>query len=162
MRLAICSDIHDNVWRLEKALPGMSVANALIFCGDLCAPFTLMQLGRGFDGPVHAVYGNNDGDKIALVRVAEDAGNITLHGDFATLEIGGLKIAVNHYPEMAEILALSGEFDAVFYGHDHAPEVKTLRNGALLVNPGEIMGRKGPSTYALMDTETREVEIVEV
>jgi len=55
MRVAICSDIHDNIWALERALPLMNEANLLIFCGDFCAPFSLTQLARGFEGPVHAV-----------------------------------------------------------------------------------------------------------
>ena len=56
MKLAVCSDIHDNIWKLEKALPLMSDAGALIFCGDFCAPFTLAQLAEGFKGPIHVVF----------------------------------------------------------------------------------------------------------
>ena len=41
MQLVICSDIHDNIWALESALPGMAGADALLFLGDFCAPFTL-------------------------------------------------------------------------------------------------------------------------
>ncbi|MFN2183884.1 MAG: metallophosphoesterase family protein, partial [Anaerolineae bacterium] len=50
MRVAILSDIHDNIWRLETLLAGLE-ADALIFCGDFCAPFTLAQIGEGFEGP---------------------------------------------------------------------------------------------------------------
>lgn len=44
MKLIICADIHDNIWVLEKALLGMAEAEALLFLGDFCAPFTLVQL----------------------------------------------------------------------------------------------------------------------
>jgi putative phosphoesterase len=132
----------------------MNEANALLFCGDFCAPFTLTQLARGFDGPVHAVLGNNDGDPRLLVQMAEEAGNVTLHGQLAELEIGGLKIAVNHYPEIARGLAHSARYDVVCYGHDHVAHEEHV-GATLLLNPGEIMGRFGRRTYLILDADTR-------
>ncbi len=161
MRIAICSDIHDNIWKLEAALPGMNQANALIFCGDFCAPFTLTQLARGFEGPVHAVFGNNDGDQRLLLASAQQAGNVELHGQFAELKIGGLQIAVNHYPEIARGLAVGGGYDVVCCGHDHALHEERVGD-TLLLNPGEIMGRFGRSTYLLLDTDTRAVTVCDV
>ena len=161
MRIAVCSDIHDNIWKLERALPGMSKADVLIFCGDFCAPFTLTQLGQGFKGPVHAVLGNNDGDQRLLLQMAEKAGNVTLHGQVAELEIDGVRIAVNHYPEIARGLAASGSYDIVCYGHDHTLNEEKIGD-TLLVNPGEIMGRFGRSTYIIIDASSRAVEVVEV
>lgn len=161
MRIAICSDIHDNIWKLETALPMMSPANALLFCGDFCAPFTLTQLAMGFEGPVHAVFGNNDGDPRLLVKMAKKAGNVTLHGQLAELELGGLRVAVNHYPEIAAGLAESGRYDVVCYGHDH-----TLYQGqagnCLLLNPGEVMGRDGRSTFMILDSIDRFVTVYDV
>jgi hypothetical protein len=161
MRVAICSDIHDNIWKLETALTGMGQANALLFCGDFCAPFTLTQLARGFEGPIHAVFGNNDGDPRLLVEKAGEAGNIFLHGQLAELELGGLRIAVNHYPEIARGLAASTYYDVVCYGHNHRLHEETISR-TLLLNPGEIMGRFGRSTYAILDTETRQVRFHDV
>lgn len=161
VRIAICSDIHDNIWKLETALPGMNEANILIFCGDFCAPFTLAQLARGFDGPVHAVFGNNDGDQRLLLTIANEVGNVTLHGHFADLDVGGLRIAVNHYPDIARGLAQGGGFDVVCYGHDH--ELHEGKAGdTLLLNPGELMGRFGRSTYMLLDTSSRSVTVRDV
>ncbi|MBN1310422.1 MAG: metallophosphoesterase [Anaerolineae bacterium] len=161
MQIAVCSDIHDNIWKLGHALPGMSKADALIFCGDFCAPFTLTQLAQGFAGPVHAVLGNNDGDQRLLLQMAEKAGNVTLHGQIAEIEIGGARIAVNHYPEIARGLAASGSYDIVCYGHDHTLHEEKIGD-TLLVNPGEIMGRFGHSTYVIIDTSNRAVEVFEV
>lgn len=161
LRIVVCSDIHDNIWALEKALPAMNEANLLIFCGDFCAPFTLTQLARGFEGPVHAVFGNNDGDPRLLVQMAQQAGNVELHGQFAELEVDALRIAVNHYPEIARPLAVSGQYDVVLYGHDHTLHEERIGR-TLLLNPGEIMGRFGRSTYALFDTATRQIAIHDV
>jgi hypothetical protein len=136
-------------------------AEVIIFCGDFCAPFTLTQIAQGFPGPVHVVWGNNDGDKWLLTRNANAAGNVTLHGELAELEIGERKIAVNHYPHIARRLAESGDYHAVFYGHDHLAHMEHVGD-TLLLNPGEVMGRFGKSTFAWYATETGQAEIVEV
>ncbi|MDD3826348.1 MAG: metallophosphoesterase family protein, partial [Anaerolineae bacterium] len=54
MKIAVLSDVHDNIWKLEKLLASLE-ADALVFCGDFCAPFTLAQIAEGFGGPVHVV-----------------------------------------------------------------------------------------------------------
>jgi putative phosphoesterase len=161
MRIAVLSDIHDNIWQLDRVLSRVRGADALIFCGDFCAPFTLTQLAQGFEGPVHVVWGNNDGDKWLLTRNASAAGNVTLHGELAELELGGRHIAANHYPHIARQLAESGNYDVVMYGHDHTAHLEQL-DKTLLLNPGEVMGRFGKSTFAWYDTVTGQAEIVAV
>ncbi len=92
MKIAIVSDSHDNIWKLAAAMPHLAEADAVIHCGDLVAPFMIIRLIKGTDGkPVHLVWGNNDGDKGLIAEVASQAENITLHGDFAHLELGGLR-----------------------------------------------------------------------
>jgi putative phosphoesterase len=158
--IAILSDVHDNIWKLKELLDDIQKrgAGALIFCGDLCAPFTLKQIGENFAGPVHVVLGNNDGDILLLSRIARGLDNVTLHGPFAYLEIEGRKIAVNHYPQIAHDQALSGQYDLVCYGHDHTAAIEH-KDGTLLVNPGEVMGRFGESSYALYDPATDQAEL---
>ena len=77
MILAVCSDIHDNIWALEKALPRMARA------------------------------------------------------------------------------------DAVLYGHDHLAHQGKAGNCHLL-NPGEIMGRLGRSSFLTFDTNTGVADLVEI
>ena len=161
MLLAVLSDSHDNIWKLAQALERVRHADGLLFCGDFCAPFTLQQIAEGFAGPIHAVFGNNDGDRFLLTRIASRFPHVTLHGEVARLELGGLRIALHHYPEVAEHLAASGSFDAVFYGHDHRHRIARV-GSCDLINPGEIMGRFGRSTCVLYDTETRTAETLEV
>lgn len=164
MKLAILSDIHDNIWKLASALPQIAEADAVIFCGDLCSPFTLDRLARGAAGkPVHVVWGNNEGDVRLMMKVIAEPGNVTLHGQLAELEFDGLRVAVNHFPEIARRLAASGAYDLVCYGHDHvAHEERLAASGALLLNPGEVMGLYGRSTVALFDTATRAATFVEI
>jgi putative phosphoesterase len=161
MKLAVCSDIHDNIWKLEAALPLMSQAQELVFCGDFCSPFSLAQLADGFKNPIHVVLGNNDGDVRLLMEIAKRAKHVTMHGLFADLWRGGLHIAVNHYPDIAKHLAQSSGFDIVLYGHDHLIH-EELIGDTLLLNPGEIMGRFGKSTFMILDTSTRIVTVTEI
>ena len=163
MLIAIVSDIHDNIWKLADVLQKIeeSQAAVLIFCGDFCAPFTLKQMGDGFAGPIHVVWGNNDGDKWLLTSLAAAAGNVTLYGEVAEFEVEGQKIGVNHYPLLGQRLAESGAYDLVCYGHDHQARIEQVGK-TTLVNPGEVMGRFGQSTFALYDTHTRLAKLVEV
>jgi putative phosphoesterase len=160
MRIAILSDVHDNIWKLETLLANLN-AEALIFCGDFCAPFTLAQIAEGFDGPIHVVFGNNDGDQFLLSRVAGRFPHVTLHGDFAELALGGRQVAVTHYPEVGRALAQGGVYDLVCHGHSHERLVEQIGD-TVRINPGEVMGRFGLSTYALYDTSTGQAEIVGV
>jgi putative phosphoesterase len=160
MKIAVLSDIHDNIWQLDKLL-GSLEADCLIFCGDFCAPFTLAQIAEGFRRPVLAVLGNNDGDPLLLARVAGNHKHVKLHGQFAELELGGRSVAVTHYPEIGRALARGGTYDLVCHGHSHE-QVMEQGGRTLLLNPGEVMGRFGPSTYALYDTDTGQAEIVDV
>jgi putative phosphoesterase len=142
-------------WNLEKVLPRLEEAEALLFCGDFCAPFTLQMMADGFSGPVHCVFGNNDGDVFLLCRIARQADNVTLYPQMGELELGGRKIALIHYPHIASGLAASGKYDAVFSGHTHEHRVEKM-DSTLWVNPGEVMGRFGQPSFGLYDTESGE------
>jgi len=161
MLVAVLSDCHDNIWNLEKVLPRLGGAEVALFCGDFCAPFTLKMLAEGFAGPVHAVFGNNDGDVYLLLSVAGKAGNVTLHQPLCQLELDGRRIAAVHYPELGEALALCGKYDAVFSGHSHVAQVKML-GSTLWANPGEVMGRFGKPSFGLYDTSDNSFEIQEI
>ena len=162
MLLAIISDTHDNIWSLQAALPRLAEAGVVVHCGDLCSPFMLRQLGEGMGGkPVHIVWGNNNGDILLIQSIAAQLGNVTLHGELAELVLDGARVAVNHYPGIARGLAASGNYDLVCFGHTHKTLVEKVGE-CLLLNPGELMGLYGRRTFALYDTATRQVEIVEV
>lgn len=162
MKIAVLSDSHDNIWKLAAAMPHLAAADAVIHCGDLCSPFMILRLVEGVGGkPVHIVWGNNDGDRFLIGRNARSFPNINLHGELATLEIGGLRIGVNHYPELARGLAAAGAFDLVCYGHDHTAHQEWV-GSCLLLNPGELMGMKGPSRLAIVETEGRSVQSIDL
>jgi len=158
MRLAVMSDSHDNIWKIREAIPHLLQTDALIHCGDLCSPFVVKELAEPLaDIPIHIVWGNNDGDRFSISKVAASYPYVHLHGALAELELGGLRIAVNHYPEIAMNLARSQSFDLVCYGHDHIAHTSWL-DEVLLLNPGEMMGMQGTSQMVIVETEGRDVQ----
>ena len=162
MLIGVVSDTHDNIWKLDESFQHLRKAKAVLHCGDLCSPFMIRRLGQGLDGlPVHIVWGNNEGDRLAIAQVAEGYPDIHLEGQVALLELGGWRIAVNHYPEIAAEFAASGDFDLVCYGHDHKAHLSKVGK-CVLLNPGELMGLKGRSSLALIETESGEVQWVDL
>ncbi len=159
-KIAILSDSHDQIAHLNQALDAALAAGAgvLLHCGDLCAPFMLNQIGERFSGPVHVVFGNNDGDGRLLQVIAAKHPQIHLHGIYTELEVDGRQLAMIHYPEPARRIAQSGQFDLVCYGHDHTRLLEQVGRGWLL-NPGEVLGMKGAFSWAIYDTQTGEARI---
>ena len=162
MKIVVMSDSHDNIWKLDRAAPAITSAEAVIHCGDICSPFMIRRLGElAGDRPTHVVWGNNDGDPLLIRSVANGFPSIQLHGQVAEIDLGGKRLAVNHYPIIARGLARSGDYDIVCYGHDHT-RFEGREGDCLLLNPGELMGLKGPSTLATVDTDALQVSWVEL
>ena len=161
MKIGIMSDTHDNVVNYDKAIEQLKKkkTEALIHCGDLSAPIILKKM-IGLDFPVHLVPGNTN-DPYTTVRMSMESKNVKFYNPFAEVELGGLKIAIIHFPELAEGLAHTGKYDFVFHGHTHEKRDNKIGN-TRLINPGEILGFKGTPTYAVLDTETKEVEFFEI
>jgi len=153
MKVAILSDSHDHLIPLRAAIERAKAAGAeaVIHCGDLVAPFVLAEL-RKFEGPVHVVFGNNDGEVHLLTKLAAQT-NVEIHGAIAELELGGRNLLATHEQRIAEAFAATGRYDAVFYGHVHQTGEAKVGN-TLLLSAGEIMGFKEPPSFAIYDTET--------
>jgi len=157
MLIGIISDSHDNIWNLEKVIRKLREhkVEAVIHCGDLCAPFIVAELEK-IGVPVHVVFGNID-DRQMTPELCEKSDLVQHYGELAELMLGDKKIAVTHLPNNAESLANSGKYDIVFHGHTHLKRNELIKK-TLLVNPGEIMGRLGKPSYAIYDTEKNSIE----
>ncbi len=160
MKIAILSDIHDNIWKLAVALAGIQEAEALICCGDLCSPFIIGLLAEGFqDRPIHIVFGNNDADLFRITNNAKKYPHVHLHGEFFRGELGGKRFVVNHFDNIAQAIAAAGQYEVVCYGHNHIYKVEPLGN-SFTINPGAIMGydpvnkKEIPSTFVIYDTQS--------
>ena len=162
MKLGIISDTHEHIENIEKAKIVFAGKNAspIIHLGDYCAGPSV----RAFEGTkIIGISGNNDGD---LLRIQ---GNFTkiggdFRGEFCVLEFDGLTMACYHgtVPEIVEALIDCKKYDVVLYGHTHKVH-QEMRDGVLVLNPGSAHGFDGePATVAILDTQTKAVEIVEL
>ncbi len=165
MKIAIISDVHENLHNLILALREIEEKNAeqIIFLGDFINNGIAMFLANS-SIPVFAVWGNNDGNKVAITKTSlTDKSNLTISNNiYDFLEFDGRKIFITHFHDIVDSIAKSGDFDAVFYGHDHVKN-KHIVGDCLVVNPGEISASKtGEASYAIYDTEKNDVEFFEV
>jgi putative phosphoesterase len=61
-----------------------------------------------------------------------------------------------------DALADSGKFDIILFGHTHNM-VNRKYNDVLILNPGELCGYlTNKSTFAIIDTDTMNAEIIEI
>jgi uncharacterized protein len=161
MLIGICSDSHDHVENIQKAAKTFKdrAPERVVHAGDFCSPFTIPL----FDGlPLHAVFGNNDGDRFMLMKKCEEIG-AELHGDFFSFEVNKLKFAVYHgtYDEITRSLEKSGMYDVVISGHTHQANVETVGD-TISINPGSVHGFDQDAMIAFFDTETKNVEFKEL
>jgi len=162
MNVAILSDIHDQVPNLKKALDGCLGADTLVCCGDLCSPFIAKELGQGFAGPIHVVFGNNDGDRFRIAAHAAKFPHLQFHGEYAELTLGGKRFSVNHFDNIGRAIASGGRYDVVCFGHNHQFEI-TPCGPTLIINPGEVYGGlSGQATCVLYDTDSGQTQRVDL
>lgn len=161
MIIGICSDSHDHVDHVKKAVSFFKEKGVqrVIHAGDYCSPFTI-PLFDGLD--LHGIFGNNDGDKYLLMKKFDSIG-ASLYGDFFSFEADGVKFAVYHgtYPEITESLELCGKYDVVISGHTHEPKMDTIGD-TISINPGSVNGFDADAMVATFDTETRKVQFKEL
>jgi len=158
--VAVISDSHDNLRKVEELLNFLhkNPVDLVIHCGDIVSPFTLKLLLEGLNSDFFGVFGNNDGEVAGLLKVS---GGL-MEKPPLLKEIGGLKFAVMHEPLFVDSLASSGDFDFILYGHTHQAESYSVGN-TKVVNPGELCGYlTGKSSFAILNTTQKEVEIVKL
>ena len=168
MKICILSDSHDHREYLAAAVSEAKAlgAEAVLHCGDIVAPSTLHCI-REFGIPHHVIHGNNEGDTYHLARQANKPGSIiTYHGQDATLEMGGRRIFMVHYPHYARAMSLTGDYDLVCSGHEHKLHIDEITNikGTMTywVDPGTVGGVSAPPTYVIADLDTMNIEAHEV
>jgi uncharacterized protein len=162
MRIGVISDTHDHLHNLQPALAYLAAeTEVLLHCGDLCSPFVMDQLAK-YPGPVHIVFGNNDADLFRITRKSSD--RVQVHGELLQIELDGVRLAMNHYDNIAQPLLRSGMYDLVCFGHNHRFSL-AAHGTAIALNPGTLMGsafgpggwERVPPTFATFDTRSREV-----
>ena len=155
MIAGLMADSHDHVRLVRAALEIFRErgAEVVLHAGDVVAPFAAKLLAS-FGKPVHAVFGNNDGERAGL------GGILDIAEGPRTFELGGMQIVVAH--DLAEISESElAAADVVVTGHTHTPSIEPGK--PLRINPGETGGwLSGRATCAILDTESLETELCEL
>ena len=169
MLIAVLSDTHDHRDNILKAVSIINEKNvdALIHCGDYIAPFVKLwfnNLNDSIKKQFFGVFGNNDGEILYLTKNLGQICQFAKNGHELIIELGGKRIFASHMPkqETIDALADSGKFDIILSGHTHSM-VNKKHNDVLIVNPGELCGYiTNKPTFAIINTETMEAEIIEI
>ena len=152
MIVGILGDTHDRATAMAAAVEVLrsSGARFIIHCGDVGSEHILDYLA-GL--PSAFVWGNNDWDRLALQRYAQDLG-ITCYGSFGEFELGGKRFALFHGDDfkLKQRLLAEQRHDYLLQGHTHvAADARVGR--VRCINPGALYRAKR-KTVALLDTET--------
>lgn len=162
MRVGILSDTHDRVPAIAELVQRLIAGGAslLMHAGDHCSPFSLAPVNDA-SIPMLGVFGRNDGDPEGLAAVATQGVGTELYESPHSFEVSGKQILLVH--DLGDISHRSVEqHQFVIHGSTHQVEMKT-RGETLLLNPGEGCGWiYGACTAALLDLDTREVEIIKL
>lgn len=158
MKIAIVSDIHDNLPNLEKFLRYVkeNKIKTIICCGDVTNQETVTRLSAGFQGDIFLVRGNADiYDKEILI----DLENIVDLGRVGRVKLDSLQIGLCHEPYLFDKVVEQGECDIVFYGHTHKPWEEN-KQATRFINPGTLSGMFTLGTFATLDTNTKNLELI--
>ncbi len=157
MKIAIISDIHDNLTNLNKCLDwckenGIEV---LICCGDITNLETVSFMASNFKKDIYLVKGN-----CGLFQDNEIAqfNNINYLGRFGCIELSGRKIGICHEPFFISKVKELGDCDIIFYGHTHKPWIND-DNKVIEVNPGTLGGVFQRATFSFYDTKLNKLEL---
>jgi len=163
MRVGLLADTHDRIPAIADLVNRMIErgASLIMHAGDYCSPFSLAPF-QDANIPLLGVFGRNDGDHEGLSAYASSLGvGAELYESPHSFEVAGHQILLVH--DLGEVNSRSIEkHKFVIHGHTHQAEMKT-RGESLLINPGEACGwMYGSCTGAILDFETKEVEILKL
>jgi len=160
VKLGIISDTHDNMPKIAQAVElfNRERVDLVLHAGDFISPITAREFNK-LQAKLVGVFGNNDGDKLYLLKRYKDIGE--LYEDYHELELGGKRIVLMHQPKFLEALIASKKYDLIIYGHTH--ELDLRKGPPLVLNPGEAGGwLSGRATAAIVDLQTMEAEIIDL
>lgn len=167
MKIGVISDTHDNLENVRKAAEifNSESVDLVIHLGDIIAPFTLKELAERLDSRIEAVFGNNCGERLGLMKIASIY-NVGLRDPPYTLRVDDRNFLLIHgygspdnTKRVIKVLADSGNWDAVLYGHTHMAEI-TYSKGVLILNPGDGGGWLNKPSVAIVDSGSLKARLV--
>lgn len=159
MLVGIFADSHDHLDHLRSAVARFNEAECelVLFAGDLVSTFAVPPL-RKLKCPFVGCFGDNEGNKVGLLAGFSFVGQMG-EPPVRFTAADGTRFIVCHMER--QLRGQPDDWDIAIFGHTHKPRIKRDEAGRLLINPGETSGWTfGNATIVLLETETREAEIV--
>ena len=165
MKVGIITDTHDHMINIKKSVEIFKAEqiDVMIHAGDFIAPFSLIPF-KDLNVPIHAVFGNNDGEKDGLLARANDIG-FQIHSSFYRFELEGKIFLVHHYPIAKEdVIEQFSDCDYIITGHTHKKHIEMVEEcETLLINPGEACGYvEDQNLLGLLDPDSGEYKSIEI
>ena len=157
MKVAVFSDVHDNLvrWREAAEIVKREKIKISFCCGDIGDLDTVSEVAKSFK-TLYLALGNLD------FKIKNASGlfpdNVVFAPDFGEVVLANRKIAYVHNNRKAKQLAESGRYDIVFYGHTHTPWEEKIGK-TLLINPGEVAGQFGRASFCIYNLRAMKAEL---
>ncbi len=157
MKLAVISDIHDNLVNLQKCLAWCedNDVNIMACCGDIATSETLSYLAENFKNKIYLVGGNME---IYNKTEVDLYNNIDYLGRFGSFKLAGKEFGLCHEPAYINKIMEDYSVDYIFYGHTHKPWIQK-RDLINIVNPGTLGGIFSKATFAVYDFTTDKLDL---
>lgn len=156
-KIAVISDVHDNLANLGKALTYINnqLIDYLICTGDLQSPEAWAELNK-LNIPVFAVKGNAD-DALDLSQFSK----LKIWQGFGEIELNGKKIVFSHYPEVIKkVLEQKPQYyQLALHGHSHKPWEENYQ-GTKILNPGNVANVRYNPTFAIIDLDNLQAQLI--
>lgn len=163
MKIAIISDVHNNLANLKKVLTYCKnkKIKKIICCGDLASEETLDFFCDNFSKEIYYTFGNMDNEQLRDFQGVDQYRNVDLFKNFGELKINNKKIAFVHFPDVAKKLCQTKRYNFVFYGHTHKPWEEMNENCKML-NPGNVANEIYSPTFASWNTKNNKFELIRI
>jgi putative phosphoesterase len=171
MRIAVLSDLHDNLTAWQAALRYLrsEQIETIINCGDTATVETLLEMAKSFPGVMHTVFGNAANREDEL-RAAEEISTLRHYGDVGEVILNGKSVYFSHFPAAATKAAKSGRYDIVCYGHSHMKRWEPLdkqkaqqkQPTTWILNPGTLGGVFQYPSFATIDLQTNSCAFIDL
>ncbi|MDO8507096.1 MAG: metallophosphoesterase family protein [bacterium] len=157
MKVAVFSDVHDNLLRWREAAEIIRAEKIKVgfCCGDIGDLQTVEEVAKSFE-TLYLALGNLDFKIKNMTGLFPE--NVIFARDYGEIELKKVKIAYVHSKHIAKQLAESGKYDIVFYGHTHTPWEEKV-GSTVLLNPGEVAGHFGKASFAIYDLRKMKAEL---
>jgi len=158
MQIAIAADLHDNLatWQIFNQYIKKQGINTLLFCGDLCEADTLRIIEREFLGDIYLISGNAELYEEKEIKFKKTTKHL---GRYGAIMIDNVNMGLIHEPAYKEIIIRKHpHLDFIFHGHTHKPWIEN-QAGLIIANPGTLGGVYYKASFAVLDTETKKLEL---